>query len=451
MTEATDSTPNAAPNASAQLLARDKAAVSNAIGRYTEIVFARGEGSYVFDLEGKRYIDLAAGVATNAVGHCHPRVVNAIVDQAQTLLHAGTPVGYTAPYVDFIETLKSTLPAPLSNGKGVLMNSGGEAVETALKMARMMTKRPMVLAFTESFHGRPMGALGATGSSSNYRKGLSALLGGVAHTPYPNCGACVYGHGPREPEACCGVWKGMIQMTLDKLVHPDDLAAIIVEPIAGEGGYIVPPPDFLKTVREFCDKTGALLISDEVQTGLGRTGNWWGFEGSGVVPDIIAFGKAAGGGLPLGGIIATKPLAERWPTGSHGSTFGGNPVACRAGIETIKIIREDNLMAHATAMGEHMRGRLMAERASLPLLGAVRGRGLMVAADLVKRDGKPLDPKSFKQVLHDIGQNGVIVTKCGTAALRFAPALNITKEQVDSALDSIFDVLHELAPSMAAQ
>ena len=166
------------------------------------------------------------------------------------------------------------------------------------------------------------------------------------------------------------------------------------------------------------------------------------------MPDIIAFGKAAGGGLPLGGIIATKPLAERWPTGSHGSTFGGNPVACRAGIETINIIRDDNLMAHATAMGEHMRGRLNAERASLPLLGAVRGRGLMVAADLIKKDGKPLDPKSFKLVLHDIGQNGVIVTKCGAAALRFAPALNITKEQIDSALDSIFDVLHELAPSV---
>lgn len=445
MTEATENM----PNASAQMLARDKAAVSNAIGRYTEIVFARGEGSYVFDLDGKRYIDLAAGIATNAVGHCHPRVVNAIIEQAKTLLHAGTPVGYTAAYVEMIEALKATLPAPLSNGKGVLMNSGGEAVEAALKMARMMTKRSMVLAFTESFHGRPMGALAATGSNSGYRRGLGALLGGVTHTPYPNCNACVYGHGPRAPEDCCGVWKNMIQMTLDKLVHPDELAAIIVEPIAGEGGYIVPPPDFLKTLRQICDKTGALLIADEVQTGLGRTGTWWGFEGSGVVPDIIAFGKAAGGGLPLGGIISTKPLGDRWPTGSHGSTFGGNPVACRAGIETINVIRDEGLMANAVAIGDHMRARLNAERATLPMIGGVRGRGLMVAADLVKIDGKPLDPKSFKQVLHDIGQNGVIVTKCGAAALRFAPALNITREQVDSALDSIFDVLHELAPSVA--
>jgi len=430
------------PSASAQLLARDKAAVSTAVGRYNEIVFARGEGSYVYDLDGKRYIDLAAGIATNAIGHCHPRVVEAIIDQAKTLLHAGTPVGYTSVYVEMLEELKSTLPAPLSNGKGMLLNSGGEAVEAALKMARTMTKRPMVLAFTGSFHGRPQGALAATGSSSHYRKGMSALLTGVTHVPYPDCGSCAFGHGPRAPENCCGVWKNMIQMTLDKLVHPDDLAAIIVEPIAGEGGYVVPPPDFLKTLREFCDKTGALLIADEVQTGLGRTGAWWGFEGSGAVPDIIAFGKAVGGGLPLGGIMATKPLGERWPSGSHGSTFGGNPVSCRAGIETIRVIREENLLGNAMDVGAHLKARLEAERASLPILGGVRGKGLMVAADLVAGN-KPLDPKAFKKVLADIAANGVILTKCGAASLRFALALNITREQIDAALEQVFDVLAE--------
>lgn len=442
MTEATAS-------ASAQLLARDKNAVSNAIGRYTEVVFARGEGSYVYDADGKRYTDLAAGIATNAVGHCHPRVVAAIIDQAKTLLHAGTPVGYTAPYVEIIEALKGTLPAPLSNGKGVLMNSGGEGVEAALKMARMVTKRPMVLAFTESFHGRPMGALAATGSSSNYRKGLGGLLNGVTHVPYPNCGSCVYGHGPRAPEDCCGVWKNMIQMTLDKLVHPDELAAILVEPIVGEGGYLVPPPDFLPTLREICNKTGAVLIADEVQTGLGRTGHWWGFEASGVVPDIIAIGKAVGGGLPLGGLMATKPLAERWPTGAHGSTFGGNPVACRAGTETINVIRDENLLANAVTIGEHLKTRLAVEKSGLPVIGAVRGRGLMVAADLVTKEGKPLDPKAFKSVMAAVTQSGVIITKCGASAFRFAPALNITREQIDGALDAIFDVLHELSPQLA--
>jgi 4-aminobutyrate aminotransferase len=433
----------AVESASAQLLARDKNAVSNAIGRYTEVAFARGEGSYVWDVDGKRYTDLAAGIATNAVGHCHPRVVKAVVEQASTLMHAGTPVGYTGPYVEIVEALKETLPAPLNNGKAVLMNSGGEAVETALKLARMMTKRSMVLGFTGGFHGRGMGALAATASSANYRKGLNGLLSGFEHVPYPDCHTCVYGHGPRTPDACCGVWKNMIQLTLEKIVHGDDLAAILVEPIAGEGGYVVPPPDFLQALRDICNKTGALLIADEIQTGLGRTGMWWGFENFGVVPDIIAIGKAVGGGLPLGGIICTKPLGDRWPSGSHGSTFGGNPVACKAGLETIHIIRDEGLLAHATAMGAHLQHRLNAERAALPMIGHVRGKGLMVAADLVTPEGKPADPKAFKQILIDLGRNGVILTKCGAAALRFAPALNIPQAQLDAALDTVFEVLHE--------
>jgi 4-aminobutyrate aminotransferase len=436
--------------ASARLLARDKANVSNAIGRYTEIAFQRGEGSVVYDFDGKRYVDMASGIATNAVGHCHPRVVKAITDQATTLIHAGTPVGYTQPYVDIVEALKATLPAPLSNGKAVLVNSGSEAIETALKLARTMTKRPMVLAFTESFHGRAMGALGATGSNANYRKGLNALLNGYTHVPYPNCGSCIYGHGPREPENCCGIWKAMIQNTFDKLVSMDDLAAIIIEPIAGEGGYVVPPPDFIKHLREICDKSGALLIADEVQTGLGRTGRWWGFEGSGAVPDIIAMGKAIGGGLPLGGIIATKPLAERWPSGSHGSTFGGNPVACAAGLETIKIIQDDNLLEAAANNGAYLKQRLETERATLPLIGAVRGRGLMVGAEMINKDGKALDPKSMKQIMGDISRNGVVLTKCGAATLRFAPALNIARAEIDEALENIFDVLHELQPQLNA-
>ncbi len=437
-------------SASERLLARDKANVSNAIGRYTEIAFHRGEGSIVYDFDGRRYIDLAAGIATNAVGHVHPRVVKAITDQASTLIHVGTPVGYTQPYVDIIEALKATLPAPLNNGKAVLVNSGSEAVETALKLARTMTKRPMVLAFTGSFHGRAMGALGATGSTANYRKGLNALLNGYTHIPYPDCHACVYGHGPREPEHCCGVWTAMIQNTFDRLISMDDLAAIIVEPIAGEGGYVVPPPDFIRHLREICDKSGALLIADEVQTGLGRTGRWWGFEGSGAVPDVIAMGKAIGGGLPLGGIIATKPLAERWPAGSHGSTFGGNPVACAAGLETISIIQEENLLEAAASQGAYLRARLEAERATLPLIGAVRGRGLMVGAELIGKDGKVLDPKSLKQVMSDISRNGVVLTKCGAATLRFAPALNITRALLDEALDRILGVLRELQPQLHA-
>ncbi|MCW1968877.1 MAG: aspartate aminotransferase family protein [Anaerolineae bacterium] len=433
---------------SKSIVEHDKQVVSPAIYRTVDIAFERGEGSYLYDADGKRYHDLSAGIATNAIGHCHPKVVQAVQAQAANLMHVGTPVGHTRLYADMLDALRATMPAPLSNGKGVLMNSGGEAVETALKMARMVTRRPMVLAFTESFHGRPMGALAATASNSGYRKSLGPLLNGFQHVPYPNCGSCVYGHAGRTPDNCCGAWKNMIQMMLDKLVHPDDLAAILVEPIAGEGGYLVPPPDFLPFLRDICNKTGALLITDEVQTGLGRTGKWWGFEHSGIVPDIVAMGKAIGGGLPLGGIMAIKPVADRWPTGSHGSTFGGNPVACAAGLATLEVMKEENALENAAKVGAHIAQRIVNEQSGLPLIAAVRGRGMMIAADLKNKDGKPISMAQHKQVVHDIAANGVIVTKTGSCGLRLAPSLNLSQQQADQALDIIFDVLHELSPQL---
>jgi 4-aminobutyrate aminotransferase len=263
--------------------------------------------------------------------------------------------------------------------------------------------------------------------------------------PYPNCGRCAFGHGPRIPDQCCGQWRNFIQLTLDKLVHPDDLAAILVEPIAGEGGYLIPPDDFLPTLRAICDRTGALLIADEVQTGLGRTGKWFAVEHSGVVPDIVAMGKAIGGGLPLGAIVARAELMDQWWPGAHGSTFGGNPVACRAGLETIAIIREEGLMDNAVRVGRRLMQHFQAARAHLPIIGDVRGRGLMVAVDLVDEGGQPLATDRLKQVIKLLGKRGVVVTKCGPSALRLAPALILTEAQADEVATLILDALAELS------
>ena len=426
------------------VIARDREVVSPAIYRYTDIAFARGEGVFLYDFEGRRYYDMAAGIATMNVGHCHPRVVKAIAEQAQTLIHAASHVGYMAPYVEMAETLRSLLPAPLSEGKVLLVNSGSEAVESAIKLARAVTGRSMVLAFMDGFHGRPMGALAVTGSSSGYRRHLGSLLVGAEHVPYPNCGRCAFGHGPRSPESCCGQWRAFIQMTLDKLVHPDDLAAIIVEPIAGEGGYIVPPSDFLPTLRAICDRTGALLIADEVQTGLGRTGRWFAVEHTGVVPDIVAMGKAIGGGLPLGAIVARADLMDRWWPAAHGSTFGGNPIACRAGLETIAIMREEHLLDNAVRVGQRLMQHFESARAELPIIGDVRGKGLMVAVDLVDEHGQPIPTDQLKRVIKALAKHGVVMTKCGPSALRLAPALILTELQADEVASQIIEALRSL-------
>lgn len=426
---------------SSQLIERDQSVVTPAIYRYTDGAYARGEGIYLFDFEGRRYYDMVAGIATMSVGHCHPRVVAAITDQAQTLIHGAAHVGYMQPYVDILEKVLSLAPSPLDQGKGVLLNSGSEAVEAAIKLARAVTGRSMVLAFMESFHGRPMGALALTASSSGYRRHLTPLLSGVEHVPYPYCYRCPFGHKHRSREDCCGQWRNFLQLTLDKLVHPDDLAAIIVEPIIGEGGYIVPPDDFLPSLREICDRTGALLIADEVQTGLGRTGKWFAMEHWGVVPDVLVLGKAIGGGLPLGATLARADLMDAWWPAAHGSTFGGNPIACRAGIESIAIMEEQNLLENALRVGDHIQQRFKAVQDDLPIIGQVRGKGLMVAVELINQQGQPIIVEQVKRIIKKLGVAGVVMTKCGQSALRIAPALSITCDEADAAVDIVIDVL----------
>jgi len=422
----------------AGLIDRDHAAVSKTIYRYTDIVFQRGEGVYLYDFEGREYLDFVAGIATMNVGHCHPDVVQTISDQAQALIHGACHVGYMEPYVEMLEALKAVAPGELKKGKGILVNSGSEAVETAIKLARYVTGRPMILAFTDSFHGRSMGALALTASSTLYRQRLSGLLTGVVHSPYPYCYRCPLLH--ESPKTCGLACLHLVEKTLETVVPPEDLAGIIIEPIAGEGGYIIPPDGFLQGLMEICDRHGIMLIADEVQSGLGRTGMMFAVEHWDVEPDIICMAKALGGGLPLGAVLAKADLMDAWPAAAQGTTFGGNPIACRAGLKTLQIIQEENLMAQAVEVGNYIQKRFYEAKEELAMIGDVRGKGLMVAVELINADGSPAGD-ILKALIKEMGSNGIVLTKCGASAIRFAPPLIITREQAREGVDIIIKIL----------
>jgi 4-aminobutyrate aminotransferase len=425
---------------SEDLIDRDHAAVASTIYRYTDIAFLRGEGVYLYDLEGREYLDFVSGIATMNVGHCHPDVVEAICEQAHTLIHGACHIGYMEPYVAMMEALKAVAPGDLKKGKGILVNSGSEAVETGIKLARYVTNRPMVLAFTDSFHGRSMGALALTASSTLFRRNLTSLLSGVHHTPYPYCFRCPLKH--ESPDTCSMACLNLVEKALQTVVPPEDLAAIIVEPIAGEGGYIVPPDWFLKGLREICDRHGILLIADEVQSGFGRTGKMFAVEHWNVVPDIICMAKALGGGLPLGAMLARADLVDGWPPAAQGTTFGGNPIACQAGLATLKIIESENLLVNAEKIGNYIQYRLRSAQSELPIIGDVRGMGLMVAAELVTADGSPAI-EIIKAIIKEMGAHGIVLTKCGASAIRFAPPLIIKEAQAEKGLSIIMDVLRK--------
>jgi 4-aminobutyrate aminotransferase len=283
-----------------------------------------------------------------------------------------------------------------------------------------------------------MGALALTASNALYRRRLPSLLTGVYHTPYPYCYRCPLKHASAEDcELAC---LNLVEKALESVVPPEDLAGIIVEPIAGEGGYIVPPDGFLAGLREICDRVGALLIADEVQTGMGRTGKMFAVEHWEVEPDIICLAKALGGGLPLGAVLAKAELMDQWPPAAQGTTFGGNPIACRAGLATLNVIQQQELMAHATEMGDFIQARFTEAKSELPIIGDVRGKGLMVGVELINADGSPA-AEIIKEMIKALGSKGIVMTKCGASALRFAPPLIISKEQTEEGVDIILSEL----------
>ena len=428
------------PNA-ARLIETDQTFVSPSYTRIYPLVVEKGEGLWVQDADGNHFLDLTAGIAVCATGHCHPRVVQAIVDQSQRLLHmSGTDFYYTAQ-IELAEKLAQLAPGKRKR-KVFFGNSGAEAVEAAFKLARWHTRRELNLAFFGAFHGRTMGALSLTASKAIQKRYYNPLVPGITHIPYPYCYRCPYGMCHPECAIACVNW--LEDPLFRTSVPPEEVAAIFVEPIQGEGGYIVPPPEFHEHLSKLMKKYDILYVADEVQSGMGRTGKMFAMEHFGVEPDIIALAKGIASGMPLGAMVAGADIMT-WEAGSHASTFGGNPVSCKAAIATIELL-EEGLMANAAARGEQLLAGLHEMQRSFECMGDVRGLGLMVAVELVKdRHTKERASDWRNQILQKAFHKGLLLLPCGENSIRFCPALSVSKDEIEVGLSIFEEAVKETA------
>lgn len=420
-----------------QVIARDHQTVSPSYTRGYPLVASRGEGAIVEDVDGNRFLDFNAGIAVVATGHCHPRVVEAIREQAGRLIHMSGTDFYYESLVDLAEKLAALSPGAAER-RVSFCNSGAEAVEGAMKLARYATGRDKFIAFLGAFHGRTMGALSLTARKAVQRRGFGPLVPGVVHTPYPNCYRCPFG----QTAANCAVeCAKFIEDTLLKTIAPaEEVAAIVIEPVQGEGGYIVPPQKFFDELARITEKYGILLICDEVQSGVGRTGKMWASEHFNAVPDILSVAKGIASGLPLGATVARADLM-RWTPGAHASTFGGNPVACAAALVTIELL-EQELIDNAARMGAHLMARLREWPARFPIVGDVRGLGLMLGIELVRdQSSKTKAPELRDRVVALAFERGLLVLGAGDNTLRLSPPLIISRDQCDFALDTLEECL----------
>jgi len=416
------------------IIARDGVVVSPSYTRGYPLVMDRGYGAMVEDVDGNIFLDCAAGIAVNATGHSHPDVVKAITEQAQRFLHMSGTDFYYEPQVQLAEDLAAV--TPIDGGvRSFFGNSGTEAVEACLKLARYATGRPNIIAFLGGFHGRTMGSLALTSSKAIQRRGFGPMLSGVYHAPFPNCYRCPIGSTAAD---CSGACLDYIEQQLFvHLVSPDEVAAVVVEPIQGEGGYVVAPDAFLQRLRELTRAHGILLVADEVQSGMGRSGKMFAIEHAGVRPDMIAIAKGIASGLPLG-VAAARADLMAWPPGAHASTFGGNPVACAAAIATLKLLK-DGLVANAAAVGGYLMDGLRALADRHCLIGDVRGRGLMIGVELVRdRQTKERAIQERDAVVTAAFNRGLLLLGAGRNTIRFSPPLVLSREQADTAI-RIFD------------
>jgi 4-aminobutyrate aminotransferase len=413
------------PNAQ-KLLARDDQYLSPSYTRAYPLVAASGQGATIEDVDGNRYLDFTAGIAVVATGHCHPKVVEAIQSQASRLIHMSGTDFYYQPQIDLAERLAKG--APGSKPKKVFFtNSGAEAVEAALKLARYHTGRQRVIAFIGAFHGRTFGAMSLSGSKLQHRRGFEPLVPEIHHVPYGDCD-----------------W---IENKLFRhIAPPEEVAAIFVEPIQGEGGYIVPATDFHPRLRQICDRHGILLVADEVQTGMGRTGLMFAIEHWDVVPDIICLAKGIASGMPLGAMIASSDVMS-WTRGSHASTFGGNPVSCRAALATLDLL-EAEFIANARDRGNELIAGLRELARDCALFGEVRGLGLMVGIDIVPPPASSEPASSWRdRIVHQAFLRGLLLLGCGDRTVRFCPPLCITSRQVTAALQILRQTAEQLSRS----
>lgn len=404
--------------------------LSPVFAKQTDLIMKSGSGCYLTDVNGEKYLDFVQGIAVNALGHNHPDVVKAITEQAGNLINASFNLVSYESTLKLAKRLAGAAPEGLTSV--FFTNGGAEATDSALKCAASYTKRNSVIAFMGSFHGRTCGATSITGSNSKYRKHYQGLMGNVYFAPYPGRDLCPPGLSEQQ--------RGEYSLfELNKLfkyvVSPEDVSCIYMEPVMGEGGYVVPPADFMKEVRKICDEHGILLIYDEIQAGYGRTGKMWASQNFDVVPDIMTVGKAIAGGLPMSAVISRPDIMNEWPVGTHGTTFGGNPVAAAAGNAVLDHFEDGSLLANVNEMGAYLKNRLYELQKKFPVIYDVRGLGLMIAIEFAGADGTPA-PEVWQRVKAGCLKRHLLTLNCGVYGngMRFATPLNVTSKEIDEGI-----------------
>ena len=418
------------PNAR-RVLEGDKRYISPSYTRSYPLVAKRGRGVVVEDVDGNEFLDFSAGIAVVSTGHCHPEVVAAIQKQAAELIHMSGTDFYYENMITLAERLSKIAPMPGPH-KIYYGNSGTEAIEAAIKLARYHTRRQHIIAFFGAFHGRTMGSLALTSSKAQQRRRFAPLMPGVTHVPYPNVYRRPAGTDPTQYAIDCArfIEEKLFKTTLP----PEEVAAIFVEPVQGEGGYLVPPPQFLQELRRICDQNGILLVVDEVQSGAGRTGKWWACQHAGVEPDILCVAKGIASGMPLSVTMSRASIMD-WVPGSHASTFGGNPVCIAAALATLDVLEREG-MKNAEKIGRHILQRIADWPKKHPMVGEVRGLGLMIGVEIVKdRDSRTPAHDERDKIVDLAFERGTLFLGCGENTLRVAPPLIVTREQADAALD----------------
>ncbi len=405
--------------------------IPRVIGRYSPVTVDRGEGVYVWDTNGDRWTDFTSGIAVVNTGHCHPRVVAAIQEQAGKIIHAQLNVFAHEPVMRAAAALVETLPDRLN--QVFWTNSGAEAIEGALKLAKVATRRSAIIAFRGAFHGRSHAAMSVTSSRAKVRGHYEPLLSSIYHAPYPYLFRNPYKGDPADADLR---YFEELEHLFETMVLPDDVAAILVETIAGEGGYMVPTARWFQKVRDLCDRHGILLICDEIQTGMGRTGKMWGFEHFGIEPDIMCAAKGLASGMPVAAVVSDKTIMDNWAPGAHGGTYGGNAVGTAAAHATLEVMRDERLPERAETMGRILGDGLRAIQADYPVIGDVRGLGLMLAAEFVTPDGAPNTP-AVAQVIKACQEQKILLLNCGTwdQAIRIVPPLVVDEAQIAAFLD----------------
>ena len=420
-----------------QIIERDHAVISPSYLRGYPFVMDHGKGTEVWDVDGNRFLDFASGIAVLSTGHSHPRVVKAIQEQAEKFIHISSDY-YHPLWVELGEALNRIAPFK-EDAVSFMTNSGTESVEAAIKLARFHTKRSQFIGFLGGFHGRTLGAMTFTASKNAYHRGFYPLMNGVVHAPFPDPYRPILQSKPGEKYGST-VIRYIEEEILGRILPADEVAGILIEPIQGEGGYIVPPDEFFPELRKLCDKYGILLIVDEVQSGMGRTGKWWAIENFGVEPDIVCSAKGIASGVPLGAIIARKSIVT-WPKGSHGNTYGGNPLACAASLATISIIQEE-YMENAATTGAYAMKQLQEMMLKHPSIGDVRGIGMMIGVDFVSdRATKEPDEKLRDRIVNYAYERGLLTLGCGKSVIRIAPPLCTTRAEIDEGLEVLDEAI----------